>query len=124
MGTAPAPGAADRRPRRLALKRGESPNGELECTLAKVLGEGANHCARGGRAPLQLNGSGLEKRRCALRVNDSDFWIGSGSFLWLNPREDPMSTKTKIVLLGAGFIADIHLESYHRFVPDAEVVAV
>lgn len=32
--------------------------------------------------------------------------------------------KTKVALLGAGFIADIHLESYHRFVPDAEVVAV
>jgi myo-inositol 2-dehydrogenase/D-chiro-inositol 1-dehydrogenase len=35
-----------------------------------------------------------------------------------------MSSKTKVALLGAGFIADIHLESYHRFVPDAEVVAV
>jgi myo-inositol 2-dehydrogenase / D-chiro-inositol 1-dehydrogenase len=33
-------------------------------------------------------------------------------------------TKTKVALLGAGFIADIHLESYHRFVPEAEVVAV
>ena len=32
--------------------------------------------------------------------------------------------KTKIALLGAGFIADIHLESYHRFVPEAEVVIV
>ncbi len=32
--------------------------------------------------------------------------------------------RTKIALLGAGFIADIHVESYHRFVPDAEVVAV
>src|SRR6266545_5160778 len=62
MGTAPAPGAADRRPRRLAPKRGESPDGELESTLAKVVGEGANHCARGGRAPLQLNGSGLGAR--------------------------------------------------------------
>jgi predicted dehydrogenase len=33
-------------------------------------------------------------------------------------------SKTKVALLGAGFIADIHLESYTRFVPDAEVVAV
>jgi predicted dehydrogenase len=33
-------------------------------------------------------------------------------------------SKTKVVILGAGFIADIHLESYHRFVPDAEVVGV
>lgn len=32
--------------------------------------------------------------------------------------------KTKVAILGAGFISDIHLESYHRFVPDAEVVAV
>lgn len=32
--------------------------------------------------------------------------------------------KTRIALLGAGFIAQIHLESYQRFVPDAEVVAV
>ena len=33
-------------------------------------------------------------------------------------------SRTKVALLGAGFIADIHVESYHRFVPDAEVVAV
>jgi myo-inositol 2-dehydrogenase / D-chiro-inositol 1-dehydrogenase len=33
-------------------------------------------------------------------------------------------TKTKIALLGSGFIADIHIESYQRFVPEAEVVAV
>jgi predicted dehydrogenase len=33
-------------------------------------------------------------------------------------------TKTKVALLGAGFIADIHVESYHRFVPEAEIVAV
>jgi myo-inositol 2-dehydrogenase/D-chiro-inositol 1-dehydrogenase len=32
--------------------------------------------------------------------------------------------KTKVTLLGTGFIAGIHLESYRRFVPDAEVVAV
>lgn len=32
--------------------------------------------------------------------------------------------RTKVALLGAGFIADIHLESYHRFVPEAEVVAI
>jgi myo-inositol 2-dehydrogenase / D-chiro-inositol 1-dehydrogenase len=31
---------------------------------------------------------------------------------------------TKVALLGSGFIADIHMESYHRFVPEAEVVAV
>ncbi len=33
-------------------------------------------------------------------------------------------SRTKVALLGAGFIAEIHIESYQRFVPDAEVVAV
>ncbi len=32
--------------------------------------------------------------------------------------------KTKVALLGAGFISDIHVESYQRFVPEAEIVAV
>ncbi|MCC3372325.1 Gfo/Idh/MocA family protein [Cohnella sp. REN36] len=32
--------------------------------------------------------------------------------------------KTKVALLGTGFIADIHMESYDRFVPEAEIVAV
>ncbi len=31
---------------------------------------------------------------------------------------------TKVGILGAGFIADVHLESYTRFVPDAQVTAV
>lgn len=31
---------------------------------------------------------------------------------------------TRVFLVGAGFIADIHAESYHRFVPDAEIVGV
>ena len=31
---------------------------------------------------------------------------------------------TKVAILGAGFIADVHLESYTRFVPDAQVTAV
>lgn len=30
----------------------------------------------------------------------------------------------KVAILGAGFISDIHFESYHRFVANAEVVAV
>ena len=33
-------------------------------------------------------------------------------------------SRTRVALFGAGFIADIHAESYHRFVPDAELVAV
>jgi myo-inositol 2-dehydrogenase / D-chiro-inositol 1-dehydrogenase len=32
--------------------------------------------------------------------------------------------RTKVAILGAGFISDIHIESYHRFIPEAEVVAV
>ncbi len=32
--------------------------------------------------------------------------------------------KTAVTILGAGFISDIHLESYKRFIPEAEVVAV
>jgi predicted dehydrogenase len=32
--------------------------------------------------------------------------------------------QTKVALLGAGFIADIHMESYHRFIPEVDVVAV
>jgi myo-inositol 2-dehydrogenase/D-chiro-inositol 1-dehydrogenase len=31
---------------------------------------------------------------------------------------------TKVAILGAGFIADIHLESFARFVPDAQITAV
>ncbi|NEU07029.1 Gfo/Idh/MocA family oxidoreductase [Flavihumibacter sp. R14] len=30
----------------------------------------------------------------------------------------------KVAILGAGFISDIHIESYRRFVPEAEIVAV
>jgi predicted dehydrogenase len=33
-------------------------------------------------------------------------------------------SRTRILLLGAGFIADLHAESYARFVPDAELIAV
>ena len=32
--------------------------------------------------------------------------------------------RTRVALLGAGFIGEIHAESYRRFVPDAELVAV
>ncbi len=33
-------------------------------------------------------------------------------------------SKTKVLLLGAGFIADIHIESYKRFVPEAVLVGI
>jgi myo-inositol 2-dehydrogenase/D-chiro-inositol 1-dehydrogenase len=36
----------------------------------------------------------------------------------------PGTTKTTVALLGTGFIAEIHAESYRRFVPDAEIVSV
>jgi len=32
--------------------------------------------------------------------------------------------KVKVAILGGGFITDIHMESYHRFVPEAMVTAV
>jgi myo-inositol 2-dehydrogenase/D-chiro-inositol 1-dehydrogenase len=32
--------------------------------------------------------------------------------------------RTRVVLIGTGFIAEIHAESYARFVPEAEIVAV
>lgn len=32
--------------------------------------------------------------------------------------------RTKVAIFGCGFIANIHMESYHRFVPGAKVVAV
>jgi len=54
VGTAPAPGAVDRRPRRLVARRGESANREPDLMLAEMVGEGVNHCARGGRGPLQV----------------------------------------------------------------------
>ncbi len=35
-----------------------------------------------------------------------------------------MQGRTKVAIVGAGFIGEIHLESYHRFVPEAEVTAI
>ncbi len=32
--------------------------------------------------------------------------------------------RAKIAILGTGFIADIHFESYHRFIPEADIIAV
>jgi len=48
LGTAPAPGVAVRRPRRVAEAFAESLNGEPSRLPLKVSGEGASHCARGG----------------------------------------------------------------------------
>src|SRR2546423_14800499 len=47
-----------------------------------------------------------------------------GLFEFNSFRFNHFMSKTKVALLGAGFIADIHMESYERFVPEAEVVAV
>ena len=58
LGSTRALACSNRCPRRLAPDRYESLNGELISTLEKVVGEGANHCTRGGRAPLQLNSYG------------------------------------------------------------------
>ena len=32
--------------------------------------------------------------------------------------------KTKVAMMGTGYIVNIHLETYHRFVHDAELVAI
>jgi predicted dehydrogenase len=39
-------------------------------------------------------------------------------------RRDPLVERARVTLIGAGFAADIHAESYRRFVPGADVVAV
>ena len=39
-------------------------------------------------------------------------------------RRDPLTDRARVALIGAGFAADIHAESYHRFVPGADLVAV
>jgi hypothetical protein len=51
MGSTPAPGVASRRPRRVAGPRAESLSSESVQGAEQVTGEGANHDARGGRAP-------------------------------------------------------------------------
>ncbi|PYK65456.1 MAG: hypothetical protein DME21_01170 [Verrucomicrobia bacterium] len=55
VGTAPAPGASDRCLAGGHQSAARSPNGEPGATLAKVVREGANHGARGGRVPIQPN---------------------------------------------------------------------
>ena len=32
--------------------------------------------------------------------------------------------QVNVVILGAGFISDIHVESYQRFVPEAQLVGI
>jgi predicted dehydrogenase len=39
-------------------------------------------------------------------------------------RRDPLVDRARVALIGAGFAADIHAESYRRFVSGADVVAV
>jgi len=58
MGSTPAPGVASRRPRRVAGPRIESLSGKSVPGAEKVIGEGANHDARGGRAPLLQHSCG------------------------------------------------------------------
>lgn len=48
----------------------------------------------------------------------------SGLFQYLKTNDLLIMQRTKVAILGGGFISDIHLESYHRFVPEAEVVAI
>ena len=55
--TAPAPGAAIRRPRRVASPQAESLNGKSVRAAEKAAGEGANHGGWSGRAPLCRSGT-------------------------------------------------------------------
>jgi len=59
MGTTPAAGVSTRRPRRVASRPPESLNGESVGEAQEVIGEGASHYARGGRAPLLHHSYGL-----------------------------------------------------------------
>ena len=59
MGSTPAPGVASRRPRRVAGPRAESLSSESVRGAERVTGEGANHDARGGRAPPLQHSRGL-----------------------------------------------------------------
>jgi hypothetical protein len=67
-GTAPASGAPTRRPRRVAQTDAESLNGVSLRLPPKVAGEGANHHARGGRAPLLLHRYGLARSALTLPI--------------------------------------------------------
>ena len=55
LGSAPAPGAASRRPRRLAGVEPEPLNGGANGCPSEAVGEGANRGARGERGPLKPN---------------------------------------------------------------------
>jgi hypothetical protein len=57
-GSAPAPGAATRRPRQVAEASTELLNDGSSRSGPEVAGEGASHSARGGRAPQPPRGSG------------------------------------------------------------------
>ena len=60
-------------------------------------------------------------RRCSLEVPRAfSPLVASGPGADLGSPVPP----TTIAVIGAGFIAEVHLESYRRFVPDARVVAV
>jgi hypothetical protein len=95
IGSAPAPGAADRHLRRLAPEfRGLPRNGAQ--LGAAVPGEGARHGARGGRAPHRVgvrpihrrSGRGGEKRRSSARTPCA------GAMAWAATRSGPRRKTT------------------------------
>lgn len=77
------------------------------------------------RGPLSpREAMALERADSAVRRSGCpQFIIPTAGDFWLNSPMQSMN-KTKVTCFGAGFIADIHLESYHRLVPEAEIVAV
>jgi hypothetical protein len=60
LGSAPAPGASTRRPRRVVVACAASLNGGSSRPDPNVAGEGASHGTRGGRAPLLQNSCGID----------------------------------------------------------------
>lgn len=76
-------------------------------------------CADGAERLLRL----FSIKVAGFQLGDGKIKVCSALNFWLNDARKIMR-QTKVALLGAGFIADIHLESYRRFVPEAEVVAV
>jgi hypothetical protein len=60
MGSTPASGVASRRLRRVVGPRAESLSSQSVRRAEKMTGEGANHDARGGRAPPQTHSYGLD----------------------------------------------------------------
>ena len=86
LGSTPAPGVPNRRPRRVPPASAESLKGEFSLRATNVTGEGTSHGARGGRGPLAWPSHSLPEphpRRAAIKWASSKS-VSTGSFtVWL-----------------------------------------